>query len=148
VAWTSADGETWRREDVEGGVDFDDLERPARTDGGVLALGLRGHSFGVWRRKDGRWTKGATFGRVRSDATGSPFVAALAADAGGFWATTSDGARYALWHSPDGDDWTRVDTPAKAPTTAGDHILTIAADGSDVLLLADDGEGGRVWTAR
>jgi hypothetical protein len=148
VAWTSVDGETWVREDVEGSMDFDDLERPARTEAGVLALGLRGPTFGVWRREDGQWSHTGTFGHVRSDAGGSPFVASLAADANDYWATTSDGARYALWHSTDGDDWTHVDTPAKAPGTAGDHLLSVAADTSVVLLLSDDGDAGRVWIAR
>ena len=147
VAWTSVDGETWARETVEGSMDFDDLERPTRTRSGLLVLGLRGPAFGVWRREDGRWRQTGTFGRVRSDASGSPFVAGLALGADDFWSTTSDGVRYALWHSADGDDWTRVDTPATPPETGGDHVLSVAADGSEVLLLADDGDGGRAWIA-
>ena len=147
AAWTSPDGEGWQREAVKGGEGFDDLERPVRTGSGVLALGLRGDSFGVWRREDGRWKTAGTFGHVRSDASGSPFVAALVGDGKDLWATTSDGARYALWNSADGDDWARVETPAAPPGTAGDHVLSVAADGGDVLLLADDGESGRLWRA-
>ena len=66
----------------------------------------------------------------------------------GLWATTSDGAAYALWHSDDGDDWTAVPLPDAAPETAGEHVLAVAAHDDVVLLLADDGGGGRVWRSR
>ena len=63
----------------------------------------------------------------------------------GLWATTSDGTAYALWHSADGDGWTRVPTPERAPETGGEHVLTVAASGERVLLISDDGTGGRLW---
>jgi hypothetical protein len=52
---------------------------------------------------------------------------------------------YQLWESPDGSEWHRLAVPL-SPGTAGDHTLSVAADGTDVLLVADDGTGGRVWT--
>ena len=102
----------------------------------------------MWRRAGGTWKEGGSFGRLPSDARASPFVASLADGGADLWMTTSDGVRYALWRSADGDDWERVDTPARGPVTAGDHILSVAADPDGVLLLADDGATGRVWTAR
>jgi hypothetical protein len=40
-----------------------------------------------------------------------------------------------------------VRTPTH-PTTAGEHTMSVASEGDQVLLLADDGEQGRLWTAR
>ena len=58
------------------------------------------------------------------------------------------GAAYALWHSEDGDEWGPVGLPATPPVTAGEHVLAVAASDEVVVLLADDGEGGRLWVAR
>ncbi|GAA1949515.1 hypothetical protein GCM10009798_05900 [Nocardioides panacihumi] len=147
-AWTSPDGATWSRETVPGSLQFDDVERAVATPDGVLALGLRGSSFGSWHRH-ATWTEGETFGHLPSDASKSPFVASLSmrvtSGADDFWATTSDGARYALWRSADGDSWTKVATPTRAPDTGGEHILSVAADAAGVLLLSDDGARGRIW---
>lgn len=149
-AWTSPDGASWTRETVPGSLQFDDVERAVATPDGVLALGLHGSSFGSWHRQ-GAWTEGETFGHLPPEASRSPFVASLSARVASgsddFWATTSDGARYALWRSGDGDSWTKVATPARAPDTGGEHILSVAADAAGVLLLSDDGKRGRVWVA-
>uniref|UniRef100_UPI00286DD854 hypothetical protein n=1 Tax=Nocardioides sp. TaxID=35761 RepID=UPI00286DD854 len=72
-------------------------------------------------------------------------VSSLVGGERGLWSTTSDGASYALWHSPDGGEWTTVNLPASAPEGGGERILTGAADVVTVLLLADDGTGGRLW---
>ena len=63
----------------------------------------------------------------------------------GLWTTTSNGVSYALWHSADGDGWNPVTTPEAPPETGGEHILTVAASDETVLLLADNGSGGRLW---
>lgn len=149
-AWTSPDGATWTREPMPGSTQFDDVERVVATPTGLLGVGLRGSTFGAWQRRDGTWSRGTTFGRIPSDASRSPFVGSAAARGDEVWVTTSDGARYALWHSTDERRWRRVRTPASAPGTAGEHILCVAADDAGVLLLSDDGDGGhggRVWTA-
>ena len=62
-------------------------------------------------------------------------------------ASVSDGTSYRLWTSEDGRDWRPVTTPS-TPSTAGEHSMSVSASGSSVLLLADDGETGRVWLAK
>jgi hypothetical protein len=148
VEWTSPDGRAWARGEVPGTGEFDDLERVVAAEGGLVALGLRGDAFGAWRRGDDGWQAAEDFGSLPDDATRSPFVATLVTGTTGLWATTSDGADYALWHSDDGDGWSPVRLPAEPPATAGEHVLAVATYDDVVLLLADDGEGGRVWSAR
>lgn len=145
VAWESADARTWERLDVPGSDGFDDLERVIAVDGDLVALGLSGDTFGAWRREEGDWTQGEPFGDLPDDARRSPFVSSLVTNSRGLWATTSDGTAYAVWHSPDGDGWTPVPTPERAPETGGEHVLTVAASGDRVLLISDDGTGGRLW---
>ncbi|GAB7004894.1 hypothetical protein JCM18899A_23670 [Nocardioides sp. AN3] len=146
-AWTSHDATTWAREEIPGGPGFDDAERVVATPEGLVALGLRGNRFGTWTRRGGAWRKGASFGHLPSTASKSPFVASLSAHGDDLWATTSDGARYALWHRAGTSAWEHVETPAAAPATAGDHFLGVAAGQAGVLLLSDDGARGRIWTA-
>lgn len=148
AVWTSTDGRAWGSDDtVEGSPDFDDLERVLTTDDGeALALGISGSAFRTWHRDGPTWRAGREFGRFPKDGGASPFVASAASSDGGVWATTSDGSRYALWHSADGDRWARVDIPVR-PATAGDHTLAVAAADDGLVLVADDGARGRVWTA-
>lgn len=145
VVWTSPDATSWQRLEVPGSDGFDDLERVLAVDDDLVALGLRGDGFGVWHRKDGDWDTGAAFGVLPEDATRSPFVSSLVDGERGLWSTTSDGAAFALWHSPDGEEWTTATLPASAPQVGGERILTVAAHDETVLLLADDGTGGRLW---
>ena len=77
--------------------------RPARRR--LRRMAARGRRLGAWP---------SDFGALPADATRSPFVASLVTGAGGLWATTSDGAAYALWHSEDGDEWAPVGLPAHA----------------------------------
>lgn len=145
LAWVSPDGRTWERHDVPGTDEYDDLERVVATDGGLVALGLRGRRFGAWLRDGDGWEMASAFGSLPDDGRASPFVATLVTGDRGLWATTSDGASYALWHSADGDDWSPVPLPGRAPRTAGERVLSVAAYDDEVLLLADDGDGGRAW---
>ena len=145
VVWSSPDATSWQRLEVPGTDGFDDLERVRAVGADLVALGLRGDGFGVWRREGDDWSLGQRFGVLPEDATRSPFVSSLVGGERGLWSTTSDGASYAMWHSPDGKEWTTVSLPAGAPETGGERILTVAAEGDTVLLLADDGTGGRLW---
>lgn len=144
LAWVSPDATSWERHEVPGTKDFDDLERVIRVDDDLVALGLRGDGFGVWRRVAGAWSMGEAFGVLADDGHASPFVSSLVTGERGLWATTSDRATYAVWHSADGDEWAAVASPA-APETGGERILTVEANDETVLLLADDGTGGRLW---
>lgn len=141
-AWASTDGRTWQRQEVPHEDGFGDLERVIPYAGGLLAAGQRDGRFGLWQRDGDTWSAGASFGRVAEDARASPFVAGLASVGDDLLATVSDGASYALWTSRGG--WRPVAAPV-TPTTAGEHILSVATAGDEVLLLADDGTRGRVW---
>lgn len=158
LAWTSTNGVDWRRLEVEHGSEYADLHRvlvdPAAPEG--LALGVRDGGFGAWKRDGDRWAVRGSFAQVDPDARAAPFVTSAVSVAGSapgsesssVLATLSDGASYAMWASSDaGASWRRVAVPSE-PTTAGDHIMAVAASGSEVLLLADDGTSGRAWLAR
>jgi len=144
MAWTSPDGEAWHRQEVPGSDGFTDLERVIRTPEGLLAAGLRGDEFGTWERVDGTWHRLGTFGALDPDRRAGPYVSGLTQFAARVFASVSDGTSYALWASADGREWRAVTTPTN-PTTAGEHIMSISSSGSSVILLADDGETGRVW---
>ena len=51
-----------------------------------------------------------------------------------------------LRQTDDGRAWQRVDVPL-SPQTAGDHTL-MAAAGEDLLVVADAGDGGHVWSGQ
>lgn len=146
LAWTSADGLAWRPQEMPASQANEDVHRVAALpDGDLVAVGLADDTFAAWVRSDGEWQPSVRVGDVAEDWRGAPYVAALAPTADGVLATLSDGVRYQLWESPDGSEWHRLAVPL-SPGTAGDHTLSVAADGTDVLLVADDGTGGRVWT--
>ena len=144
MAWTSPDGEAWHRQEVPGSDGFTDLERVIRTPEGLLAAGLRGDEFGTWERADGTWHRLGTFGALDPDRRAGPYVSGLTQFGARVFASVSDGTSYALWASADGREWRPVTTPTN-PTTAGEHIMSVSSAGSSLILLADDGETGRVW---
>jgi hypothetical protein len=144
LAWTSADGVAWTRQQVPaGGTGFADLERVISTSTGLVAAGIRGNRFATWTRTGGAWSAGPTFGRTTEGGT-APFVSGIAAVGSQTYVALSDGSRFGLWaHGHDG--WRKVSTPI-APASNGDSQLTIAAHSGTVLLLANDGRSARVWT--
>lgn len=148
MAWTSPDGEAWHRQEVPGSDGFTDLERVIRIPGGdLLAAGIRGDEFGTWQRIDGTWKRLGLFGELDPDRRAGPYVSGLTEAGSQIFASVSDGTSYALWASDDGHAWQPVTTPAN-PTTAGEHVMSVGGYGSALLLLADDGENGRVWLAK
>jgi hypothetical protein len=146
MAWTSPDGEAWHRQEVPGSDGFTDLERVINVQDGLLAAGIRGDEFGTWQRVDGTWKRLGLFGTLDPDRRAGPFVSALTPAGAQVFASVSDGTGYALWASDDGRAWQPVTTPT-TPTTAGEHIMSASGSGNTLLLLADDGESGRVWLA-
>ncbi|MGL5808478.1 MAG: hypothetical protein ACRCYQ_00855 [Nocardioides sp.] len=148
VAWTSPDGRTWTRESVPAGTEYAALERVVAVgdeSGALVAVGLRGERFGVWRRNGGGWQADEPFGRLDPDRTAAPSVAGLAAAGDRLFATVSDGSRYDLWSYRGG--WRRIDVPMR-PRTGSGRVLTVAGHGRTVLLLGDDAAGAAVWSAR
>jgi hypothetical protein len=117
-----------------------------RDDDGLLAAGIRGDEFGTWRRVDGTWEAFGRFSALDPDLRAAPFVSGLTEAGSQVFSSVSDGTSYRLWTSDDGLAWRPVTTPS-TPSTAGGHSMSVSAYGSSVLLLADDGERGRVWLA-
>ena len=147
MSWRSEDGRAWQREEVPATEEFNDLERVVSLGDRLVAVGIRGDGFGTWQRHGDGWRTGERFGDLDDDGSASPFVSALAVTGDQLVATVSDGTSYRMWTSGGGEDWRPVRTPTR-PTTAGEHIMSVASDGDQVLLLSDDGERGRVWSAR
>lgn len=146
MAWASADGRTWTRQEVPAGEGYADLQRAGRTDEGLLAVGLRDDRFGTWRRTDGAWAAGESFGRLSPDGQAFAGASSLATSGGRALATVSDGSSYSLWGWLGAEEWQEIQVPA-SPAAAGGHVLTVGATDDTVLLVVDDGETGRVWRA-
>lgn len=145
LAWSSPDGLRWTPEKMPSGARSEDVHRvTVLPTGEMVAVGLTGDRFAAWTRVAGSWALPRQFGHVVEDWTGAPYVASLVTGPAGVLATVSNGAVYELWHSSDGAQWRALDVPV-VPTVAGDHTLA-AASGDGLLLVADDGSGGRVWT--
>lgn len=145
MAWTSPDGRSWQRQEVPPGTDgFADLERVESTDQGMVAIGIRGRTFGCWRRTDGRWVARQTFGRIVPG--GASFVTGLVTSGRHLFATVSDGSRFGLWTGSTSGRWQQVAIPV-VPRNSGTAKLSVAASGDTVLLLADDGSAGTLWRA-
>jgi hypothetical protein len=149
AAWTSADGEHWTEQPVPAGTDgFADLERVARDDSGLVALGLRGDRFGLWRRGGSGWATAGSFGRYADQVTTAPRVTGLVTRSGTVVGVVSDGVRYRVWSRPGPGSadapWRPVVAPA-GPVATGDTRLTVAADDDTVLLLSDDGSSAQLW---
>lgn len=144
MAWRSTDGVTWRRTAVVGETEYDEFQRAAVSgDGTGYAVGLRGLKFGAWRLEGDQWEARARFGA--SSGAGVLSVSGLTVTGEQLVASVSDGAQYALWLSPDGGaSWRTVAAPAAMPWGASQAVSVFAADGR-LLLLADDGQAGRVW---
>lgn len=86
AAWITRDGRSWQPADPPAADGFNEIQRLARDGDDVVAAGLRGTAFGVWRWHAGAWSAAAPFGGdpggVRSLAvTGGQTVLA----GGGLW---------------------------------------------------------------
>ena len=159
AAWASRDGENWRRVEVSGTRDYDEIQRVAAVGDQLVGIGLSGGSFTSWRGEGARrgtarrgqrgegqsWRATGRLGP--SGAPGQGAAVALATVGTRLYAVTSDGARYDVWESTDvGETWRPVATPVAAPA-GPDRSTTVAGDGRQLLIIIDDGQGSRGWTA-
>ena len=87
AAWVSLDGRTWTRADPPATTGFNEIQRAVRDGDDVLAAGVRGTAFGLWRWHADAWAAaGGTFGgdpggvRSLAVAGGKPVVVG-----GGLW---------------------------------------------------------------
>lgn len=146
LAWTSADGRTWRRVDVPGSDDYEELQRVTLFDGAPVAVGPRGRGFGAWRVSGDAWTEAGRLGPAGA-ASGVPVVRSLVttAPADALVAAVSDGTEHGLWCSTDrGATWRPVAAPAAMPAGA-ERDVDVTAGPTGLLLLIDDGRTGRAW---
>jgi hypothetical protein len=144
TVWTGS-GEAWTSHVLPGGDTISTAERATRVGSGPLVAGLLDDRFGVWAPQGSGWRVRGTFGERDADGTSAAYVSGLAWASGQIVATYSDGSVFRLavgGSSP---------AASALPTTVdvrGDHTVTVATHQGDVLLLTDDGRGGRAWLAR
>ncbi|WMF04479.1 hypothetical protein [Micromonospora robiginosa] len=146
LAWSSADGRSWRRAALPadgGGA----AERVVLRDGAPTAVGPVRDGFAVWQapadRPDG-WRRVGGFG---ADGPGVSSVTGLVGVGGRLVAVTGDGADRRLWISGDGGvSWRPVIVPTPVPAS-GDAALAVAAGDAGLVVVADDGKTSRAWWA-
>lgn len=148
LAWTSPDGLTWTPEPMPVTDAIEDAQRAVQLDDDrLLVVGRSGKRFAAWIRDHDGWADAVTFGEIADGSVwrGAPYVASLARTPIGVLATVSTGDHYELWRTDDGRGWSRV-VVLLEPETAGDHTLVAGAGEDGLVLVGDDGTGGRVWT--
>jgi hypothetical protein len=146
AVWTSTDGRGWTRTTMPATDLNEVLFRVVQIDADLLAVGVRGDAFGAWRRRDGSWQAAGTFGTAGGSIVAGVTGAAVAA--GRILVSTEAAAGRHVWISdPSGQRWSAVQTPVEV-RGGGDTALSVAASGSTVLLLTDDGRSGTVWLTR
>ncbi|WP_117214305.1 hypothetical protein [Allorhizocola rhizosphaerae] len=140
LLWTSADGVSWSRLSPPATGEHEEIQRLLARDGVVYGLGLKGRSFAVWRVESGTAKIIGTFGEHASTGVAS-------AVSFGRIAVVSTGTEYELWSSTDLERWRRVSGPAGAMSAQGDRYAAAAVSAGRIILLADDGVSGRLWSA-
>jgi hypothetical protein len=154
LAWTSTNGTTWKADPMPSRSEPEEVHRVIRLDvagSRLLGVGLSGEGFAAWKRDQDGWRDSTRFGAQANEGRAAPYVTSLTADRTDVFAAVSTGRTYQLWSATDGSSWRRIDVPID-PTVAGDHAMAVAARNStpdslpDLILVADDGDGGRVWT--
>jgi len=116
AAWITRDGRAWEAADPPVAPGYNEVQRAVRQGDDVVAAGMRGTAFAVWRRHDGRWAAQGTFG---GDPGGVRDLA-LAGDR----VVVAGGS--ALW--VDGHE-TAAPGPPLAVAARGDDVLVVTADG-------------------
>ncbi|MEV0003923.1 hypothetical protein AB0H28_16760 [Micromonospora sp. NPDC050980] len=146
LAWSSADGRSWRRAALPadgGGA----AQRVVLRDGAPIAVGPVRDGFAVWRAPSGGpdgWRRVGGFGAA---GPGVSSVTGLVAAGGRLVAVTGDGADRRVWMSGDGGvSWRPVIVPTSVPAR-GDAALAVAAGGGGLVAVADDGKTSRAWWA-
>ncbi|MBW6434045.1 hypothetical protein KZ829_09880 [Actinoplanes hulinensis] len=144
--WRSVDGVSWERLIAEGdSSEYEELHRVVLVDGVPLAVGFRGSVFGVWRLEPGRWRPVGSFGSWRASAWSGVHSVVVAGSR--LVVSAGDGVGYALWVSSDGGvSWGRVEPPVVVGARP-EVALSVTAGGGRLVLVADDGVTGRVYTA-
>lgn len=141
--WTSRDGGTWTRVAAESSDAHEEIQRLTIINGSVYGVGARGGGFAVWRQAAESWKHVSDFGAGAK--IGLASVSALTGQRDVF-AVVSDGERYLLWTSKDLITWRRVVYPGMV-TVRGDHAVMASVADNRLVLVVDDGTGGKAWVA-
>jgi hypothetical protein len=155
IAWSSADGQAWHREDVAELVPDNaqlarSLARVAATPTHAVALGIEDEGprqtyRSAVRDATGRWRLGESFAETPNDEL--PRIGALAAVGERVVALVKVAGEYELWWSDNGTDWTKGKLPE--PVAADSFTTTaLAGDERELLLAVTDAEGAHLWSAR
>lgn len=149
LVWTSPDGLTWTRIALPATGEDEAVHRLARVGDAVLALGLRGGTFGGWRLDgtDGGdaagWQAGGRFGLAGAGAIAA--VEAVATYAGRVLAVSVAADGHRLWISDSAARrWSAVALPVDLPP-GGDTAAAVAAMAGQVVMATDDGREARAW---
>jgi len=164
AAWTSVDGETWRRAGAGQAAFTSDAQRQVITDvaassQGLVAVGFeqdrRGRSRAVaWTSSDGmRWLRVPDQGALgRAD---FQIMKAVTAGGPGFVAVgwseyepATDEANAAVWTSPNGRAWTRVPHDEDVFGVKGaEGMLDVVAGSRGLIAVGSDWPNEVVWTS-
>ncbi|MGC4112813.1 MAG: hypothetical protein QM747_20800 [Nocardioides sp.] len=146
TAWTGSGQGPWTPTHLPGGTHVTTADKVTLADTGPVVAGLDDSAFGIWSLSEGHWALASTFGSVNQATTLPAFVSGLAWTGSRLVVTYADGADYRL---AVGTTSSLTEQPLPAPVgDRGDHDVSVAAHGSDLLLLTDDGHRGRLWLAR
>ncbi|WCN79892.1 hypothetical protein [Micromonospora sp. LH3U1] len=144
LAWSSADGRSWRRAALPVVDGRGQAQRVAVLGDVPVAVGSVRAGFGSWRLTTQGWRPAGGFGAA---GTGVASAAGLVAVGQGLVAVTRDGDRHGLWLSVDvGESWRAMTMPQPVPDS-GDTAVAVTSTGDRLLLVADDGKTSRAWWA-
>ncbi|MEU6075237.1 hypothetical protein [Micromonospora sp. NPDC047074] len=144
LAWGSVDGRAWRRVALPASDGRGQAQRVASVEGAVVAVGPVREGFAGWRLAGGEWRRVGGFGAAGPGVSSVDGLVPVGRD---LVAVTRDGGGHGLWLSVDsGDSW-RVMVMPGAVADGGDTAVAVASLGDRLLLVTDDGEASRAWSA-
>jgi hypothetical protein len=148
LAWASPDGRRWARQPVPAVPQDAELQAVTADGHDLVAAGVLGHGFGLWRRAEGsqQWRPAGRFGGTAG--SGLPYVTGLVRGGGALYATVRDGSRYRLWFGAERGTggWSELALPVAVRGT-GATAVELAAVGDRMLLATEDGTVSRLWLA-
>jgi hypothetical protein len=152
IAWTSPDGSAWQRHALPHTTVDDSLLDVAQLAGNVLAIGTDGTQFTVWTADPtaAGWHVTARFGALARTTT-IPLASSLVVTGSDTaYTVVSTSASYELWHGGIGGTWQQValpETVSAAPVRSGPRVVAAAANGTELMVAADDGTAAHLWFA-
>jgi hypothetical protein len=144
AAWSSPDGRTWTRAQVDGPADAT-IEQVTWNGSAYFAAGVRHARPGdgrvpVWRSSDGRrWDHLGTIDRGACGTSDCAAAGPLAVTAAGQlvlgWVDAADDGTSGTYWSADGRAWERLDLPAFVQDEGSPAVVDVVATASGLVLL-------------